>query len=265
MMLGLNPQSASTFETSRFVDFGEVSNERPKQLLLSNPPIPTTGPPLAFNKVYLGGAVLSPRSRQRGGARNRADRESVALTARQIDNLLAATAHARAVGLPFTRMITIHWQSAGVPLARMVWATGRFVDLLRKGIARFGSRTTWLWVHESGRRKDGHCHLLAYVPAGYVKRLMKLQLRWLRSITGKPYVPGVIYSRPIGGLLGLETSNPALHTANLEAAFGYMLKGVAPEAVGSFALQRLEPGGRVIGKRCATSQNIGAKARKAKG
>jgi len=36
------------------------------------------------------------------------------------------------------------------------------------------------------------------------------------------------------------------------------------EAASQFGLERLEPGGRIIGKRCGTSQNIGAKARKAK-
>jgi UDP-N-acetyl-D-mannosaminuronate dehydrogenase len=45
---------------------------------------------------------------------------------------------------------------------------------------------------------------------------------------------------------------------------GYVLKGASPEAASQFALKRLEPGGRVIGKRCGTSQNIGAKARKAR-
>ena len=86
----------------------------------------------------------------RGGARNRADRESHALTAAHIGNLKAAERHADKIGLPFTRMITIHWEAAGVPLAGMAKATGRFIDLLTKALARHGSRTAWLWVHENG-------------------------------------------------------------------------------------------------------------------
>lgn len=205
--------------------------------------------------------MLSPSSKRHGGARNRADRESEGLTAAQARNLLAATAHSQAIGLPFTRMITIHWQSAGVPLAKMVSATGRFVDRLCKAIARFGSPTAWLWVHECGKRKDGHCHLLAHVPAGIVNRLKILQMRWLRSITGSPYKKRVILSKPIGGRLGLELSNPALHAANLKAAAEYLLKGLVPEAASELALPKLKPGGRVIGKRCGTSQNIGCMAR----
>lgn len=179
----------------------------------------------------------------------------------QIANLSAAEHHSRQIELPFTRMITIHWQAAGVPLAGMVKATGRFIDLMAKALARHGSSTAWLWVHENGDGKGGHCHLLAHVPAELVPIVTRLQLHWLRSITGKPYRKRVIRSKPIGGRLGLETGNPALHAVNIEAAIAYVLKGASTEAATKFGLERLEPGGRVIGKRCGTSQNIGPKAR----
>ena len=74
----------------------------------------------------------------------------------------------------------------------------------------------------------------------------------------------MIHSKPIGGRLGLEAGNPDLHEINLEAALAYVLKGASSEAASQFGLERLEPGGRIIGKRCGTSQNIGAKARKSK-
>ena len=77
-----------------------------------------------------------------------------------------------------------------------------------------------------------------------------------------PYRARVIHSRPIGGRLGLETGNPQLHAINLEAALSYVLKGASDAAAAQFNLERHEPGGRIIGKRCGTSQNIGAKARK---
>ncbi len=150
----------------------------------------------------------------------------------------------------------------------MAKATYRFTDLLTKALARHGSRTTWLWTHENvpgnGHDKGGHCHLLAHVPAGLVPVVSSLQRGWLRRITGQPYRARVIHSKPIGGRLGLEAGNPDLHAVNLEAALAYVLKAASPEAASQFGLERLEPGGRVIGKRCGTSQNIGAKARKAK-
>lgn len=161
-------------------------------------------------------------------------------------------------------MMTIHWEAAGVPLEGMAKATGRFLDLMTKTLVRHGNQTAWIWVHEGGEGKGGHCHLLAHVPADLVPRLTALQRGWLRRITGQPYRARVIHSKPIGGRLGLDTGNPDLHAINVEAALAYLLKGASPEVAAQFALKRRDPPGRVIGKRCGTSQNIGAKARKAK-
>lgn len=252
----------------RGATFGEVSIAPLLSQSPENPPIVRTGTALAINYLTSGVAALSANSTGRGGARNRADRESHALTAAQIANLKAAERHAEKIGLPFTRMISIHWQAAGAPLAGMAKATGRFTDLMAKALARHGSGTAWLWTHENvpgnGHDKGGHCHLLAHVPADLVPVVTALQRRWLRRIAGQPYRARVIHSKPIGGRLGLEAGNPNLHAVNLEAALAYVLKGASPEAASQFALERLEPGGRIIGKRCGTSQNIGAKARKAK-
>lgn len=206
-------------------------------------------------------AAHLPCSVGRGGARNRADRESHGLTSAQIGNLIAGTNHAERIGLTFTRMITLHWEAAGIPLSGMVQATGQFVDLLTKALARNGRSTAILWVHENGDGKGGHCHLLAHVPADLVAVVTALQLGWLRRITGQPYRARVIHSKPIGGRLRLEVGNPDLHAVNLEGALAYILKGASPEAASQFGLARSESGGRVIGKRCGTSQNIGQKAR----
>jgi hypothetical protein len=165
------------------------------------------------------------------------------------------------LGLPFTRMISIHWQAAGVPLECMAKATGRFTDLMAKALARHGSGTAWIWTHENGHGKGGHCHLLVHAPARLVPLLSKLQRGWLRTITGRPYKARVILSKPIGGRLGLEHSNPALYEVNLAEALSYILKGATESAASQFNLARREPGGRVLGKRCGTSQNIGPKAR----
>ena len=249
------------FETSPFRGFGEVSIEPHLPQSPVKLPIVRTGTALAISNLTTGVAALSASSTGRGGARNRADRESHALTAAQIGNLRAAERHANRIGLPFTRMISIHWEAAGVPLAGMAKATGRFVDLMAKALARHGSGTAWLWVHEGGDGKGGHCHLLAHVPAKHVKRLTGLQRGWLRRITLRNYRARAIHSRPLGKRLGLETGNPELHAINLKAALAYVLKGANSEAASQFGLVRLEPSGRVIGKRCGTSQNIGVKAR----
>lgn len=205
-------------------------------------------------------ANSAPRT-GRGGARNTSGRESFALKPSQVENLRAATLYASAIGLPFNRMITIHWESAGVPLAHAVRCTGRFIDLLSKAISRRGGRTAWVYVHEGGEKKGGHVHILAHVPPKMIERVSRLQKGWLRSITGCPYRRGVIHTRPIGGRRDLETNNPPLHQANLLAALQYMMKGVEADAAAVVDVRRVEHGGMVIGKRCGTSQNIGAKAR----
>ncbi len=261
------PSSAvfgGSFETSPKRKVGEVSIAPLNAQTQANLPSREIGTAVAINYLRLGVAGHLPCSTSRGGARNRANRESNALTKAQIDNLMAAESHSRVIGLPFTRMITIHWQAAGVALSDMVKATGHFLDLLTKALARHNSKTAWLWTLENGDRKGGHCHLLVHVPAAFVSLLTRLQKGWLRHITGKPYRRRVIRSKPIGGRLDLENGNPELHAVNLADAFGYVLKGADPEAAAILGLTRLEAGGRIIGKRCATSQNIAAKSRKSK-
>lgn len=241
--------------------FGEVSNLPLQPEKPVNPQSPGFGTDNAISYLRLGVGPYFAGKPGRGGARNRADRESDSLTAPQIINLAAAVRHADIIGLPLNRMVTIHWQAAELPLIAMARATGRFTDMMAKALARQGAPTAWLWVHENGDGKGGHCHMLAHIPAGLVEMVSRRQREWLRRITGQPYRRGVIHSKPIGGRLGLETGNPDLHAVNLQSALSYVLKGATEAAATLANLNRLEPGGRIIGKRCATSQNIGAKAR----
>jgi len=258
----LNPdRHGGVLKLHRNAVFGEVSNVAAHSKKRPNPPRIQSGTVPAINYLLLGVPAYSARKPGRGGARNRADRESHGLTAAQITNLAAAAHHAGAIGLPLNRMVTIHWQAAGLPLEAMAKATGRFTDMMAKALARNGARTAWLWVHENGDGKGGHCHMLAHIPAGFVEMMARRQREWLRRITGQPYRRGVIHSKPIGGRLGLETGNPDLHAVNLQSALSYVMKGATEAAATLANLNRIEPGGRIIGKRCATSQNIGARAR----
>lgn len=234
---------------------GEVA-----QLCGSGPVIPSfeTSPDGRRGEVSKPAKIAS---KDRGGARNFASRESDALSAAHVTNLIAAVSHANAIGLPLNRMITIHWERAGISLEAIPGATGRFIDMMAKAMSRHGSKTAWAFVHENGDRKGGHCHLLAHVASAMVPIVTGMQKRWLRRIADRPYRARVILSRPIGGRLGLETSNPNLYAENLAEVLAYTIKGADPDAARKFELLRLKPGGRVIGKRCGTSQNIGRKAR----
>lgn len=228
--------------------------------------VPPLGTTRAITYLRIGGAADSTLTKPlRGGARNRRGRQSDRLTPRQIGELIGAARHASVIGLPLNRMITVHWEKAGISRLSIARANGHFLDLLSKAIARYDGKTAHIWVQESGERKGGHCHILTHVPAELVEPVSRLQRGWLRSITGQPYRRTVIHSDPIGGWLGLEASNPPLHATNLAAALSYVLKGADEEAAPTFGLRRLEAGGCCFGKRCGWSQNIGAKARNHKG
>lgn len=242
--------------------FGEVSNAVDPGKTKGIPASLTVGTRFAVLTFPFGVATESVVAAcARGGARNFANRESYGLETRHVDNLLAATAHADAIGRPFTRMISIHWEAAGVKPSHVPKATGHFLDLLSKGLARSGCATSWLWVQENGDGKGAHVHILAHVPASLAAYVSRLQIGWLRLITGNSYRAKVIKSDPIGRRLGLEVSNPALHASNVAAVLAYVLKGATCDAARTFGLDRLDGGGRCIGKRCGVSQNIGPKAR----
>ena len=194
---------------------GEVSNTAGRPQVLRKPSIPAAGTDVALNYLNIGVG--------RGGAHNRAGRASYELTVAHLVNLVAAARHAATIGLPLTRMITIHWQAAGVPLSAMASATGRFTGLLAKALARHGSNTAWVWVHENGDGKGGHCHLLVHVRPVDVPIITRLQMGWLRRITGQPYRRHVIRGDAIGRKLGLDTSNPEKWARNVDTTLGYIL------------------------------------------
>lgn len=240
---------------------GEVSIGDAAARILENLKLEATGTIAAVNTLHLGDAANSVSRPGRGGARNYASRESFALKLTQVENLIAATGFSCEIGLPFNRMITIHWEAAGIPLKDMAKATGQFLDLMTKVVSRRGGHIAWLWVHEGGITKGGHCHMLVHIPSHMIDVVTKLQKGWLKTITESPYRKGVIFGKPIGLRRDLEVSNPALHRENLVNVLSYVVKGAYPDVAAAMGLPRLEPGGRVIGRRCSTSQNIGPKAR----
>ena len=220
-----------------------------------------------------------------GGARNRADRVSGSLSLAQAKNIIEAAQFAAAIGLPFNRHVTIHWERAGVPDNRAAAATGRFLKLASDWVAkrlpqlennqRKSNRATqiaWAWVRENGDAKGSHVHILLHVPPNIITSEIRKQLgglggkqmRWLGSITGNPYRPGTIRTERIGGTVRAAVTATAVYRANLAYVVGYITKGASLAAVRSLSLDRVEAGGEIIGKRAATSQNIGLAARSLK-
>ena len=214
-----------------------------------------------------------------GGKRNSASRTSSSLSLVQATNIIAATNYAAAIGLPFNRFLTIHWEQAGIADNQVAWATGRFLKLANDWLRKRGGRIAWVWVRENGDGKGSHVHILIHLPVNKItgengrgchvnKTLGKqhtglgnMPRRWLRLITGSAYLASTIKTERIAGSARAAHASPAFYHANLMTVLGYVLKGADEQAAKSLHLVTVEAGGRIIGKRCGASQNIGATAR----
>lgn len=183
---------------------------------------------------------------------------SWSLTRPQTTNLLDAADWALEIGLPLNRFVTINWETAGV--ADCTKATGRFLKHAGDWLRRRGHRIAYLWVQESGARVGQHVHMLIHVPPDLARRFSQLQRRWLKA-SGASFCKDLIRSRPVGHSYRAAMSSawPAYYV-NLERVLRYMLKqswlGDASSGGPRKACQSL-----VRGKRCGTSENIGARAR----
>jgi hypothetical protein len=194
-----------------------------------------------------------------GGARNRADRVSDSLSLRQAEGIIRAAHRACAIGLPFNRHVTIHWERAGVPDAEAAGAIGAYLSLARDFLRKRGWGFAWAYVRENGDGKGSHVHILMHIDPAIAQPFTSMQRRWLKRVTGKPYRKGVIRTERIGPTLRAFRTAPEAYQANLAVVVGYVLKGASREAATALGLERLEDGGRVIGKRAGWSQKIAAK------
>jgi len=183
-----------------------------------------------------------------GGARNRAGRTSEGLPLDKAQSLIAAAKRAGAIGRPFNRVITVHWETAGLTDAEAMWATTAFLKYWREWL---GGQTAYLWTRENGGGKGSHLHILAHLPEGREIEGRR-SMRWIVRVTGKPYRRGVIMTEKIGGA---RQPAGALYSENLGTLLAYVLKGAEPEAAAALGIDH-KHGGRIIGKRCGISRNL---------
>jgi hypothetical protein len=194
----------------------------------------------------------------RGGARNRADRVTEAISETMARGILEAGEFAVGLGLPFNRMVNIHWEAAGV--ADDLKATGRFLTLAGDWVRRQGGAMAYVWVRETGPGKGRHVHILMHLPPDLANGFNRCRCRFLKACGARPKA-GVILSRPIGRSLHHALTGGADYEANRTGALDYVLKGADHRAREALGIIECEPGGLVVGKRCGVSVNIGPAAR----
>ncbi|MBX9614905.1 MAG: hypothetical protein K2X25_04880 [Caulobacteraceae bacterium] len=173
--------------------------------------------------------------------------------------LMAAVAFAETLGLPLSRFTTIHWERAG--LRDGARATTAFKKELTRLAARRGYTLAFVWVRENGPGKGDHVHILWHGPAPEDWPDLESCLRRAMKAAGAANINGVRRTLSVGRSLRAALAGGADYLANLGAVSGYMVKGASPEAMRTLGLDRSEPGGVVIGKRCGVSENIGETAR----
>lgn len=191
-----------------------------------------------------------------GGARNRADRVSDCLTNKQVAGLMEAVAHAFATGRVFQRHWTVHYGLAGIKPEDGARFVGKLLDLVRKQARRMGGEMAAIWVRECASHKGEHVHILLYLPVAM--SLRNRTRRWIET-AGGTYRKGVSKVTIIGGrLTKVEGSSEALARDNAANVLRYLLKASAVEMGKRLGLTRLGQRGRIVGKRCGRTHNLGS-------
>jgi hypothetical protein len=189
-----------------------------------------------------------------GGARNRADRVSHHLTRKQCEGLLAAAAQLEKKSVTLSRHWTVHHEAAGIPDSAGAAFVGRLLSIARRHVRRAGGELAALWVRENGDGKGAHVHILLALPDGFTLR--NRTRRWIEA-AGGTYRKGVSKVRQIGGTLSSASRDSERHAVNVRDVLAYLLKAADAEAGRALGLARYGEGGKVIGKRCGRTQNLG--------
>ena len=166
------------------------------------------------------------RTLRRGGARNRAGRQSAQLKAKNCRDLIAAAGIAWAAGTPFNRFATFAFGKSGIDALDCVAATGDFIKLAREWFASHGLPMPWAWVQEWGPINLAHCHILLHVPPALAPLFRAKPRQWVAKIIAKR---GGVYVRGSTDCHKIPNSEnpdhyPDAYRAALTFKVHYMLK-----------------------------------------
>jgi hypothetical protein len=190
----------------------------------------------------------------------RTGRRSTALRSKDCENLILAAEHAIRIGKPLNRMLTVHFDAAGI--SDPVKATGQLLKLMGDWLRCYNTAITAVWVREAGSAKGEHVHILLSVPPPILRSLTRMQRGWFKKV-GAAWKRGVYMSRPIGGShkLAFNEASTSLYQQALTGSLHYLLKGADAKARAAHRIGKQGDGGKLHGKRCSTTENIGRTAR----
>lgn len=223
-------------------------------------PLPQSGTRLAIYTISKSAGPFDgkPRSLGWGGARNRADRVSDGLTAKQVTALWRAVGRATDIGLPLNRHWTIHWGRLGLLDSEACTATGALLTLVRDWLRKQGLPFAYVWVRENDAGdpdKGSHVHILLHL-SEYVVWSGWRTRRWIERATGRAYRTGASCTKVIGRSRKTAYAATEAFLVNLGAVAAYVAKGASIDAVEALGRDWSQPGGRIIGKRWGRSQNL---------
>lgn len=167
-------------------------------------------------------------------------------------------------GTPLNRHITINWSQAGIVDSCAARQTGEFLKKVADRIKYWGGEFAATWVRENGiranRLRSGtHVHILAHIPINHEQRYFSLQRRLLKDLSASGAYRGkTLKTRPVKGRALSDGPTIQSYAKNLCDVVSYQLKSVQPIDMAELGLtKRHRDGGRIVGKRCGTTQNIG--------
>ena len=227
--------------------------------------IPELASDLLYTRASISRAVSPPEvpSKPARRQRNSRDRTSDCIKYHQAKNLIEAAWYAPEKGLPLNRFVTIHWECAGIH-SDFQGCTGRFLKLAGDWLGLRNGAFAWVWIREGGEHSGDHVHILMHVPPELVLFFSHRQRGWIKACGGTCR-KGVIKTKPIGrnyrhALCGIQHGRD--YRDDLARLLNYVLKEADADAHTRFNLTRSKPSSVIIGKRSATSQNIGRAARR---
>jgi hypothetical protein len=166
---------------------------------------------------------------------------NVSISALQARNLIEAVAFAPVVKLPLNVFVTIQWSKAA-PGDRVQIRLLRFVERAYQWFFRRKVALAYVYVHEVGTLGEGNTHLMIHVPESIRRQFQRMIPQWLDS-------------QPRRGFIDVQPAYDAKRLA------GYFLKGTNTTVAKGLGILQSSDQGRIRGKRCGTSENIGRKAR----